>query len=143
MSEMYTLTVDQVDLERRTIFLDKTKNGDKRQVPITTVLRKLLKAYLRDRAPEAPVFPWWNGERTRAEMRRCTGQLSRQFARIFEAAGCAGLHFHDLRHEATARIYERTRLTDMQIAKITGHKNLASLRRYANLRGTNLAEAMW
>jgi len=79
----------------------------------------------------------------RAELRRCTSQLSRQFARIFETAGCVGLHFHDLRHEATARIYERTRLTDMQIAKITGHKSLASLRRYANLRASNLAEAMW
>ncbi len=143
MSEMYTLTVAQIDLERRTIFLDKTKNGDKRQVPITTVLRKLLKVYLHDRAPDEQVFPWWSGERTRAELRRCTAQLSRQFARIFEAAECNGLHFHDLRHEATARIYERTRLTDMQIAKITGHKNLASLRRYANLRGTNLAEGMW
>ena len=143
LSEMYTLTVDQVDLARHTIFLDRTKNGDKRQVPITTVLGKLLKPYLQGREPGAQVFPWWSGERSRAEMRRCTAQLSRQFARIFETSGCADLRFHDLRHEATARIYERTALTDMQVAKITGHKNLASLRRYANLRASNLAAAMW
>jgi integrase len=38
MREMFTLTVGQIDLEQRTIFLDKTKNGSKRQVPISSVL---------------------------------------------------------------------------------------------------------
>lgn len=42
MREIFTLTKDQVSLEQRTIFLDKSKNGDKRQVPITSVLFKLL-----------------------------------------------------------------------------------------------------
>ena len=35
LSEMFTLTIDQIDLAQRTVFLDKTKNGDKRQVPRT------------------------------------------------------------------------------------------------------------
>ena len=38
MREMFTLTVGQIDLKQRTIFLDKTKNGSKRQVPISSVL---------------------------------------------------------------------------------------------------------
>lgn len=42
MREMYTLTLDQVDLKRRTIFLEKTKNGDKRQVPLSKVAVKAL-----------------------------------------------------------------------------------------------------
>ena len=37
--EIYTLGKDQVDLDERTIFLDKTKNGDKRQVPLTRPMR--------------------------------------------------------------------------------------------------------
>ena len=37
LSEMFTLMIDQVDIPARTIFLDKTKNGDKRQVPLSTV----------------------------------------------------------------------------------------------------------
>jgi integrase len=49
------------------------------------------------------------------------------------------LRFHDLRHEATSRLYERTTLTDLQIAKITGHKTISMLARYANLRGSELA----
>lgn len=33
MREMFTLEKRQIDLAQRTIFLEKTKNGDKRQVP--------------------------------------------------------------------------------------------------------------
>lgn len=36
LREIYTLTADQVDLQRRTIFLFKTKNGDTRQVPLSS-----------------------------------------------------------------------------------------------------------
>ena len=37
MREIYTLTRDQASLPKATIFLEKTKNGDKRQVPISSV----------------------------------------------------------------------------------------------------------
>lgn len=74
---------------------------------------------------------------------RITSRLSRQFARVFDAAGCEDLHFHDLRHEATRRLYERTNLSDVEIASITGHRNLHMLKRYANLRGSVLAKRMW
>lgn len=143
MREMFTLTVAQVDLAKRTVFLDKTKNGDKRQVPITSVLHGVLLPYLEGKPREAQVFPWWDGDPGKASLRRTTSLLSRQYARLFSAAGCADLHFHDLRHEATSRLYERTALSDLQIAKITGHKNLAMLRRYSNLRGSDLASLMW
>lgn len=142
MAEMYTLDVDQVDFKQHTIFLVKTKNGSKRQVPMTSVATKVLRKFVGKRR-EGPLFPWWNGSHEPKELKRCTSQLSRQYSRIFEAAGCADLNFHDLRHEATARIYERTTLTDLQIAKITGHKDIRSLARYANLRGSNLAARMW
>ncbi|WEN13659.1 site-specific integrase [Rhodanobacter sp. AS-Z3] len=143
MREMFTLSVDQVDLKRRTIFLDKTKNGSKRQVPITTVLRTQLAVRLKSAEPGELVFPWWDGDARLPSLRRTTSLLSRQFARVFSAAKCEGLHFHDLRHEATSRLFERTKLSDLEIAKITGHKSLAQLARYANLRGSNLAARLW
>lgn len=142
LSEMFTLTVEQVDFQRRTIFLDRTKNGDKRQVPMTTVAERVLRDYLGDRT-SGQVFPWWSGQRVPAEMSRCSSMLSRSFGRLFDAAGCNDLRFHDLRHEATSRYFERTTLTDLQIAKITGHKDIRMLSRYANLRGSDLAERLW
>lgn len=141
MREMFTLTRDQVDLRRKTIFLDRTKNGQKRQVPVTTVLHAALKAYRGDY--DGRLFPWWDGSLDKRALARVTSRLSRQYARIFDAAGCPDLHFHDLRHEATSRIYERTQLTDLQVMKITGHSSLRQLGRYANLRGTTLANRLW
>lgn len=139
MREMYTLTRNQVDLDRRTVFLDKTKNGSKRQVPLSSVALKFLGAYVEDR--EGRIFPWWDGDAK--QLKKTTSRLSRQFDRIFNAAGCEDLNFHDLRHEATSRLFERTTLGELEISKITGHKSVRSLARYANLRGSNLAARLW
>ena len=62
---------------------------------------------------------------------------------MFEAADCADLRFHDLRHEATSRLFERTKLSDIEISRITGHKDPRVLRRYSNLRGSDLAAKLW
>ena len=154
LSEMYTLEVKQFDVEKRTAFLDETKNGDKRQVPLTTIAIQAFHDYGQYVRHEARgmegfkfknklLFPWWSGERRQEEMRRTTWQLSRQFARIFSGANVNDFRFHDLRHEATSRFFERTTLGDTAIAKITGHRSPRSLARYANLRGSTLAGQLW
>ena len=51
-----------------------------------------------------------------------------------KAAGIEGLTFHDLRHEATSRLFENTDLDIMEIKSITGHKTLQMLARYTHLR---------
>ena len=48
-----------------------------------------------------------------------------------------GLTFHDLRHEATSRLFEKG-LNPMQVAAITGHKTLQMLKRYTHLRAEDL-----
>lgn len=156
MREMYTLSLAQIDIEKRTIFLDKTKNGDRRQVPLTSVALDCIARYKHQVATGARgmegftfddglFFPWLDGNRdpSLAQLNTITIRLSRQFSRIFSAAGCDDLNFHDLRHEATSRLFERTRLSDVQIAKITGHKDFRMLSRYANLRGSDLADQLW
>lgn len=160
LSEMYTLTRSQVDLSRATIFLEKTKNGDKRAVPLTTVAVARLQRYIAQvesddagmgdfKFSNDQLFPWWDGKLARdgtpdkLNMRKTTAKLSAQFARIFAAAGCPDFKFHDLRHEATSRLFVKTRLLAIEIAKITGHKNMQSLMRYLNLRPSELASRLW
>lgn len=143
MREMYTLEREQVDLSKKTIFLDKTKNGDKRQVPMSSPATLLLEAHLSSMPERKYVFQWFNGSYTRSNLNKTSAKLSRKWSRVFGHAGCVGLTFHDLRHEATSRIFERTTLSDLEIAKITGHKDLRMLQRYANLRGSGLAERLW
>lgn len=152
LREMATLTLDQVDTRQRTIFLDRTKNGDKRQVPLSSVALAALATYLPQREiPEShrqdALFPWWSGDASEKALGEVSDVLSKLFGGvrapgIFEAAGCAGLRFHDLRHEAVSRFFERTRLSEVQIMRISGHKSHRMLMRYANLRGSDLADAL-
>jgi integrase len=142
LREMFTLTLDQVDRPRRTIFLDRTKNGDKRQVPITSVADRLLRDYIGDRT-SGVLFPWWSGSLDSDELDRVTWQLSRQYARIFAAADCPDLTFHDLRHEAISRLYERTTLESAVIRKMVGHLSERAHQRYMNLRASSFADRLW
>lgn len=151
LREMFTLTVAQVDLQRRTIFLDKTKNGSKRQVPLSSVAVTELREYLAEVHGTAPdpfarVFPWWDG--SAGSLGATSDYLSKTFHNernpgIFDVAGCVDLKFHDLRHEATSRLFERTSLSETAIMRITGHKSQRMLMRYANLRASDLSAAMW
>ncbi|RVA26375.1 site-specific integrase, partial [Mesorhizobium sp. M7A.F.Ca.US.001.01.1.1] len=43
------------------------------------------------------------------------------------------LHFHDLRHEGTSRLFEAG-FTIEQVALVTGHKDWKMLRRYTHLK---------
>lgn len=139
MSEMLTLTIDQIDLPNRTIFLDKTKNGSKRQVPVSSVLNLILEKYLASRQSDYPsLFSYGL-----IPVATARNRVSHLFASRFAKAGCPDLRFHDARHEATARLFERTRMTDTEIASITGHKDPRMLKRYANLRASTLAAKMW
>lgn len=140
LREMYTLTKDQVNLAKRTVFLDRTKNGDKRQVPLTSVALAELQDYL-PTVTGARVFPWWDGDDK--HLGRTSDFLSGLYASIFEAAGAPGLRFHDLRHEAVSRLFERTTLSETAIMRITGHRSHRMLLRYSNLRGSDLAGSLW
>lgn len=138
MREMFTLTLDQVDLKKRTIFLQKTKNGDKRQVPLSSTAVGFLAERLKDTKDSALLFPFFDGH-----LDNTTRRLSYYWQTLTQKAGIQDLHFHDLRHEATCRLFERTPMSDLEIATITGHRDPRMLKRYANLRGSNLAQKMW
>jgi integrase len=145
---MFTLTIEQVDFGKRTVFLEKTKNGDKRQVPLTTIAIAALNEYMSVREipashPNTLLFPWWGGNIGNKALARISDYLSKLYAGIFSQAGATDLFFHDLRHEAVSRLFERTSLTETQIMKISGHKNHRMMMRYANLRGSDLADALW
>jgi integrase len=89
------------------------------------------------------LFPFWNGDLDEYILDTTTSDLSKVFRNVFAEAEIDDLHFHDLRHEATCRLYEKTTLSDVLIAKITGHRNLRMLLRYASLLGSDLAGRLW
>ena len=65
--------------------------------------------------------------------------LGAAFRRACRALNIVDLHFHDLRHEATSRLFEAG-FTIEQVPLVTGHKDWKMLRRYTHLRPEKLRE---
>jgi integrase len=126
--ELLRLRWEHTDLNRRTAHLPDTKNGEARTAPLSmravSVLRNL------PRGLHGDVFP---GITTEA--------VKRSYMRAIRRAGIEGLRFHDLRHEATTRLFEKG-LNIMEVASITGHKDLRMLRRYTHLKAEDLAQRL-
>ncbi|KQO23460.1 site-specific integrase [Acidovorax sp. Leaf78] len=65
--------------------------------------------------------------------------VSAAFTRSCKLLGIEGLHFHDLRHEATSRLFERG-YSIQEVAQFTLHESWATLKRYTHLQPENVPE---
>lgn len=108
-----------------------TKNGDAvRGVPLSsraTAAIEGLRAL--PRSDDGRIFWHWSG----------SDGFNKRWRRLCAAAGIEGLRFHDLRHEATSRLFERGDFGDMEITGITGHADPRMAKRYTHMRAERLA----
>ncbi|WP_454833280.1 tyrosine-type recombinase/integrase [Pseudomonas veronii] len=121
------LTLRRVDIKGKHALLEDTKNGSRRLVPLSIRARALL-----DSLPariDGQVFSL------------APHSVSQYFLRACRAAEVKGLHFHDLRHEGTSRLFEKG-LSIMEAASVTGHKTMGMLRRYTHLCPDTLADKL-
>jgi integrase len=58
--------------------------------------------------------------------------ISTNFDRACKMLAIKDLHFHDLRHEATSRLFER-KLSIVEVQQVTLHESWKTLQRYVNL----------
>ncbi len=66
---------------------------------------------------------------------------SLRFRLNFIRLGIVGLTFHDTRHEAVSRmVLTQRKLTVFEIMNIVGHSSLKMLKRYTNLRPSELVD---
>lgn len=63
--------------------------------------------------------------------------VSTAFTRACDALKIEDLHFHNLRHEGTSRLFEAG-LTIERVALVTGHKDWRMLQRYTKLKPEEL-----
>jgi len=110
-TEMTTLDWTQVNIKKRFVKLDKTKNGDQREVPLSK------------RAIE--IFSWLEGLHKHKVFTIESGSMDTTFRKARKKAKIKDLHFHDTRREATSRLAKK--LDVMDLAKMTGHRDLKML----------------
>ena len=125
--ELVRMRWEQVNVAKRVLRIPDTKNGESRDIPLSSRALEILDEL--PRRIDGKVFGL------------TANSISQAFERASERAGISNLRFHDLRHEATSRFFERG-LNPMQVASITGHKTLQMLKRYTHLRAEDLAKLL-
>lgn len=127
LGELLSLTWNNVNIDKKTAFLPDTKNGERRTVPLSSKAIMILISMPRNISNNRVFWTW-----------SANDGVANVWRRTCMKANIKDLHFHDLRHEATSRFFERG-LNMMEVASITGHKTLQMLKRYTHLKAEDLA----
>ncbi len=123
-AELLGLTWQDVDLKRGIATFHRTKNRERRAVPIVGEALELLRARARVRRIDtALVFPGVAGKPLTVDT---------AWKAALARAEITGFRFHDLRHTAASYL-AMSGATAPEIAAVLGHKTLQMVKRYAHL----------
>ncbi len=124
-AELMWLKWPDANLKNSYLILNKTKNGERRRVPLSGKALELLKQHSKIRRLDTQLlFP--SKDLTKPI------DLRRPFNNALKAAGIEDFRWHDLRH-CTASYLAMNGASPAEIAEVLGHKNLSMVKRYAHL----------
>ncbi|WP_175658235.1 site-specific integrase [Burkholderia vietnamiensis] len=135
-AEMLEMTWDRVNLERRTVYLQHTKNGKPRTVPLSTTAIAILQDIMaaRERMP-------LEGEAAFRVFPISYRVVDQAWSRAVKRAGIHDFRFHDLRHMAISRMAKKIPNV-IELSRISGHSNLKMLEIYYHTTPEELAEKL-
>lgn len=124
--EILALTWAGVDFTRRTVTVFRSKNGERRTIPINqTVLDLLTEKYAAKPSDSLLVFA------SQTSTPLDGSNLRRGFTSALKAAQIEDLHFHDLRHTFATRLVQAG--VDLyKVQRLLGHKSPSMTQRYAH-----------
>jgi integrase len=131
--EITRLEIEDIDRAAKTVVIrdrkdPKQKAGNHQTVPLLPDAWAIVEPIIAEREAGF-LFPY------------DSRSVSASFTRACTALGIADLHFHDLRHRATAQFF-RMGLGIPQVALLTGHKTWAMLRRYTKITAGDVHDAL-
>ncbi len=132
--EILNIKKSHIDFTRQTLLIPLTKTDTPRTIPLSSKAIAVLREQLRGSKNVIPI-----GETTLFSY--TARGLSGAFLRLSRRYKLDNLHFHDLRHEATSRFFEKG-LNPVEVATITGHKDTRMLMRYTHLRAEDLVKRL-
>ena len=116
------LNIKQEHIKGQTLLIPQTKNGHPRTIPLT---KRALYILNNSQLP----FPM-SGNAVRLA-----------WERLKKKGNIKDLHFHDLRHEAISRFFEKG-LSIPEVALISGHKDVRMLFRYTHLKAEDILKKL-
>ena len=132
LGEILGLRWERVDLRHGFILLDKTKNGERREIPINATLRAVFESI--PHGPESEyVFTDRNG--------RPYQSVNNSFPTACKRAGITDFRFHDLRHTFASHLV-MAGVDIVTVKELLGHKTLTMTLRYAHLSPGHRANAV-
>ncbi|MDB9915671.1 site-specific integrase [Alphaproteobacteria bacterium] len=116
--EILGMKWENIGVDNQRVLLPLTKNGSSRWVPLSKRAMEIL-----DQAPRTTerVFPITDVA------------LRQSWERLRNRANLINFTFHDLRHEAISRMFEKG-LNVPEVASISGHKTASQLFRYVQVK---------
>jgi integrase len=134
--ELLNLTWDDVDLIGRTVFVQRSKSGEGRRIPMSPTVYRMLSELFgarRERLPSSVVRKSESARRVFAAPRGgFLLNLNRVWYRAIKRAGLERLHFHDLRHTFASRL-AMNGVDLYRVQTLMGHKSSRMTVRYAHL----------
>ena len=115
-SEILNLTWQDIDFNAKIIHIEKTKNGERRSVPISDLLLEELQKTERQ---DEKLFPNLNPK-------------TPFFSKILQKSNIKNFHFHDLRHTFASWLAMKG-VSLYTIKELLGHKTIEITQRYAHL----------
>ena len=132
--EILNIKRSHIDFAHQTLFIPLTKTDTPRTIPLSSRAIEAFREQLRGSQNVIPI------EET-ALFSYKPDSVTRAFIRLCRKHGLENLRFHDLRHEATSRFFEKG-LNPVEVATITGHKDTRMLMRYTHLRAEDLVKRL-
>ena len=131
--EIFGLTWDRVDLKNSIILLDKTKNGERREVPINDNLYEILNSIVR--RLDVP-YVFFNPKTLKPY-----DNLKRSFATALSKSHILDFRFHDLRHTFASQLIMKG-VDLVTVKELLGHKDIKMTLRYSHLSHAHIKNAV-
>jgi site-specific recombinase XerD len=136
MGEILALTWRGVDVSRRTVMVVRSKNGERRTIPVNHTVLSVLKEKATLRSLKTDLV-FCSKTFTPLE----SGHLRRSFRLALSKATIDDFHFHDLRHTFATRLVQAG--VDLyKVQRLLGHKSPVMTQRYAHHYPESLREGV-
>jgi len=123
--EQFSLEWSQVDLDRKRIYLNQTKNGSSREIPLNRTCLTALNTLYDMRPDDGAVFLSSRDSKPLADPKKW-------FETALRAAKIQNFTWHDLRHTFISRLVMRG--VDLRtVQELAGHKSITMTVRYSHL----------
>lgn len=134
--EIVKLKWNDINFDGRFMTLHETKNGERRVIPLTEEVTKILKDLYTNFGTNKAIFSNLKFTPTKNPI-----SIRKSFARVLKVAGIENFRFHDLRHTA-ASYMAMGGATQGELMAILGHKSPKMTQRYAHYSQKHLSGVM-